>query len=84
MKCKVLRDSNVWGQSLAQEQYFYTLMVELLPLEKAPAVEAEHEENPAQGKWQEAHHAGNQDSEKWTQQKAHMTQSHIREDLWLR
>ena len=38
---------------------------------KAPMVEAEHEENPAQGNWQEAHRAGDQDSEKQTQQKAH-------------
>ena len=30
---------------------------------KAPAVEAEHEENPMQGKWQEAKRAGNWDSE---------------------
>ncbi|KAI4548830.1 hypothetical protein MG293_001160 [Ovis ammon polii] len=44
-------------------------------------VEAEHEENPAQGK---THHAGNWDSEKQTQQKAHMAQSQIPEDLWLR
>ena len=29
---------------------------------KAPMVEAELEENPAQRKWQEAQHAGNQDS----------------------
>ena len=35
-------------------------------LSEAPTVEAEHEENPAQGK---AHCAGNWDSEKWTQQK---------------
>ena len=38
-------------------------------LSEAPAVESEKEENPAQGK---AHHAGNQDSEKQTQQKAHV------------
>ena len=36
-------------------------------LVKPPAVEAEHEENGAQGKRQEAQHAGNQDSEKQTQ-----------------
>ena len=42
MKCKVLRDSNVWGQSLAQEQYFYTLMVELLPLEKVAWTQVTH------------------------------------------
>ena len=51
---------------------------------KAPTVEAECEANPAQGKWQEAQGAGNWDSEKWTQQKAHMAQSQIQEDLWLR
>ena len=44
-------------------------------------VEAEGEENPAQGK---AHHAGNRDSEKQTQQKAHAAQSQIPEDLRLR
>ena len=48
---------------------------------KAPAVEAEHEENPAQGKWQEAQRAGNRDSEKRTQQKAHAAQSQNPEDL---
>ena len=53
-------------------------------LAKAPVVEAEHEENPAQEKWQEAQHAGNQDSKKPTQQKAHMAQSQIPEDLRLR
>ena len=47
-------------------------------------VEAEHEENPAQGKWQEAQHAGNWNSEKQTQQKAHMAQSQIPEGLQLR
>ena len=47
-------------------------------------MEAESEQNPAQGKWQEAHHAGNQDSEKRTQQKAHMAQSQTPEDLRLR
>ena len=51
---------------------------------KAPTVEAECEENPVQGKWQEAQHAGNQDSEKQTQKKAHVAQSQIPEDLWLR
>ena len=50
-------------------------------LSKAPAVEAELEENPAQGK---AHRAGNQDSEKQTQQKARTAQSQIPEDLRLR
>ena len=49
-------------------------------LSKAPAVEAECEENPEQGK---AHHAGNQDSEKQTQQKARAAQSQIPEDLRL-
>ena len=48
-------------------------------LSKAPAVEAECKENPAQGK---AHRAGGQDSKKWTQQKAHAAQ--IPEDLQLR
>ena len=47
-------------------------------LSEAPAVEAEREENPAQGK---AHRAGNRDSEKQTQQKAHVAQSQIPEDL---
>ena len=50
-------------------------------LSKAPAVEAEREENPAQGK---AHRAGNQDSEKQTQQKARTAQSQIPEDFQLR
>ena len=50
-------------------------------LSEAPAVEAEREENPAQGK---AHRAGNRDSEKQTRQKAHVAQSQIPEDLWLR
>ena len=49
-------------------------------LSEPPAVEAEQEENPAQGK---AHHAGNQDSKKRTQKKAHTAQSQIPEDLWL-
>ena len=51
---------------------------------KLPPVEAEHEENPEQGKWQEAHCAGNWDSEKRTQQKAHAAQPQTPEDLWLR
>ena len=51
---------------------------------KAATVEAEHEENPAQGKWQETQCAGNPDSEKWTQQKAHVAQSQIPDDLQLR
>ena len=51
---------------------------------KPPMVEAESEENPAQGKCQEAHHAGDQDSEKRTQQKAHAAQPQIPEDLQLR
>ena len=50
-------------------------------LREAPAVEAEREENPAQGK---AHHAGNQGSENLTQQKAHAAQPQIPEDLRLR
>ena len=51
---------------------------------KSPAVEAEREENPVQGKWQEAQLAENQDSKKQTQQKAHMAQVQIPEDLQLR
>ena len=51
---------------------------------KAPTLEAESEENPAQGKWQEAHSAGNWDSEKRIQQKPHVAQSQIPEDLQLR
>ena len=51
---------------------------------KVPVVEAEHEKNPAQGKWQEAQHAGNWNSEKQTQQKTHTAQSQIPEDLQLR
>ena len=51
---------------------------------KAPAVEAECEENPAQGKWQEAQRAENQDNRKQTQPKAHMSLSQIPEDLPLR
>ena len=42
MKCKVLRDSRVWGQSLAQEQCFYNLIVELLPLEKVAWTQITH------------------------------------------
>ena len=53
-------------------------------LAKAPEVEAKHEENPVQGKWQEAQHDENWDSEKQTQQKALWAQSQIPEDLWLR
>ena len=53
-------------------------------LAKPPTVEAEREENPAQGRWQEAQHAGNRNSGKRTQQKAHMAQSQIPEDLRLR
>ena len=51
---------------------------------KAPVVEAACKENPVPGKWQEVLHAGNWDSKKQTQQKAHMAQSQIPEDLWLR
>ena len=51
------------------------------PLSEAPVVEVEREENPALGK---AHRAGDQDSEKQTQQKAHVAQPQIPEDLWLR
>ena len=50
-------------------------------LVKAPAVAAEREENPAQGKCQDAQRAGNQDSEKPTQQRAHTAQSQFPEDL---
>ena len=50
-------------------------------LSEAPVVEVEREENPVQGK---APHAGNWDSEKQTQQKAHAAQSQIPEDLRLR
>ena len=50
-------------------------------LSKARAVEVKHEENPAQGK---AHRAGNWDSQKQIQQKAHVAQSQIPEDLRLR
>ena len=48
---------------------------------EAPAGEAEHEENPAQGR---AHRAGNRDSEKRTQQKVHVAQPQIPENLRLR
>ena len=51
---------------------------------KVAMVEVEREENPVQGKWQEDHHAGNWDSEKRTQQKAHAAQSQIPEDFQLR
>ena len=51
---------------------------------KAPMVEAEHEENPPQGKGQEAQHAGNWNIENQAQQKVHAAQSQIPEDLSLR
>ena len=51
---------------------------------KAPAVEAECEENPAQGKWQEARHAGNRGSEKQTQKKAHVSRAQTPEGLRVR
>ena len=51
---------------------------------KAPMVEAEHEENPPQGKGQEAQHAGNWNIEKQAQQKVHAAQCQIPEDLPLR
>ena len=51
---------------------------------KAPVVEAELEENPEQGNWQEAHRVGDQDSEKRIQQKVHTVQPQIPEDLQLR
>ena len=50
-------------------------------LSEAPAVEADCKGNPAQ---EQAHRAGNRDSEKQTQQKAHAAQSQIPEDLRLR
>ena len=50
-------------------------------LSKAPAVEKECEENPAQGK---ARRARNQHSEKQTQQKAQAAQPQIPADIWLR
>ena len=46
----------------------------------------ECKEDPAQGKWQEAQGAGNGESKKkkkQTQQKAHVAQSQIPEDLQL-
>ena len=46
---------------------------------KAPRVEAEREENPVQ----EARRAGDQDSKKQTQKKAHAAQPEIPEDLRL-
>ena len=52
-------------------------------LSEALMVEAGHEEIPGQGKWQEAHHAGNWDSEKQNHQKSHVAQSQI-PDLQLR
>ena len=51
---------------------------------KAPTVEAEHKENPAQGKWQEAQHTGNLDSKKTNSEEPHVAQSQIPENLWLR
>ena len=51
---------------------------------KAPMVEAEHKENPAQGKWQEAQHTGNWDSKKTNSEEPHVAQSQIPENLWLR
>ena len=45
-------------------------------LREAPTVEVEREENPAQGT---ANGAGNWNSEKQTQQKAHVAQSQIPE-----
>ena len=52
-------------------------------LSEALVVEAGHEEIPGQGKWQEAHHAGNWDSEKQNHQKSHVAQPQI-PDLQLR
>ena len=49
-------------------------------LRESPTLEGK-QRNPAQGK---AHCAGNLDSEKRTQQKAHAAQSQIPEDLWIR
>ena len=51
---------------------------------KALVVEAECKENLVQRKWQEAQHTENWDREKQTQQKAHVAQSQIPEDLRLR
>ena len=42
-----------WGEGQAQQKPNSV---------KAPEVEAEHEENPAEWKWQEAYRAGNRDS----------------------
>lgn len=36
----------LWGQSLAQEQGFYNLMVELLPLDKVAWTQVTHRLNP--------------------------------------
>ena len=51
---------------------------------KAPMVKAKREENWVQGKWQEAQCAGNWDSKKQTQQKVHVAQPQIPENLQLR
>ena len=51
---------------------------------KALVVEAERKGSPGQGKWQEAQHTRNWDSEKQTRQKAHVAQSRIAEDPRLR
>ena len=51
---------------------------------KAPMVKAKREENRVQGKWQEAQCAGNWDRKKQTQQKAHVAQPQIPENLQLR
>ena len=64
----------LWGGSQAQQKPNSG---------KVPTVEAEHEENPAQWKWQEAEWARNQDSKK-TQQKAHVAQSQITGEIGLR
>ena len=67
--------TSAWlSQGGSQEQQEHNLV-------KAPTVEVECKENPAQGKWQEAQCAENKDSEKRTQQKAHTAQSQIPEDL---
>ena len=50
---------------------------------KGPAVKAECKENPVQGKWQEAHHAENQDSRKTNSAESSQAQSQIPEDLQL-
>ena len=44
---------------------------------KSSTVEAKHEENPVQGKWQKAQRAGNHNNEKQIQQKIHAAQSQI-------